>query len=116
MTTAKILPMCEYDNSDQDDEKYDEYISGLYEDSFSLANTFEMRKNDPVGGQFFSGKEPRYKLRLAISHDYTKLNVQRNGSSYMSKEVSMIKYICEGVHEKYAEFPSLSCVPNRIIN
>jgi len=113
MSGARILPLFEAKEPIQNEESYDSRIYRLYEDNFSLANTFEIRKGDLVAGQVFFGQSSKDKVRLVVSNDYTRLIVEKNGSLYLNKEMSAIKYICEGVHEKYSKIAALCCAPNR---
>ncbi len=82
MKITQVVPIVNSKKAESKDDgdEYDRYICFLYDENYSLANTFDTHKQQLVDGQDFLyyNKSPCTDIRLSISYDYSKLMVYRS--------------------------------------
>ena len=80
MKITQVVPILDKQENALNEEEYDKYICVLYDDNFSLVNTFETHKQKLTDGQGFiyHNKLPLSDIKMSISYDYTKLTIEHN--------------------------------------
>jgi len=127
---SRIVPIFEQESNSKiykNDEEYDKYLCCLYEENYFLADMLEKHKENLLNGENFNcfNKEKISILKFQLSHDFSKLNIERDvfflyqilkkTINYKNIEITQIKYACEGIHDDFLGKENISSEANRIL-